>query len=107
MPEITLTRPSVYHSEGVRLLPGVNTVSDADFAKLSRNKIVQADINAGTLVVGHEAKSAPAEKPKAEAVTDQTVDTAALVELAQGDGRTTEVREAREALEAMGIDWDE
>jgi len=106
MPKITLTRPSVYESEGVRLMPGVNDVSDDDLAALNRNKIVRADMSAGILQVGHVSKPEPVAEPAPAPVKNET-DTDALIELARGDGRTTEVREAREALEGMGIDWDE
>lgn len=90
--KITLNKPSVYECEGVMLLPGDNDVKNAD--KFLANKIVQADIKAGIISL-----EAPKPEPK--------IDTDAMIAIAQGDGRTTEVREAREALEAMGIKWDE
>ena len=102
MPQVTLTQPTVYEVSGVRLLPGANSVSDADFKKLQRNKLVMADIAIGTLVVSN-ATTEPAQV-KSEPVTNDAGD---LVALAQGDGRKAEVKDARATLEEMGIDWNE
>lgn len=103
MAKVTLTRPNVYETEGVRLLPGVNDVADNDLARLTANKIVQKDINAGAIIVHHTSKP----DPEPETDVDEVAHTDALIELARGDGRTTEVREARDALESMGVTWDE
>jgi hypothetical protein len=103
MPKVTLTIPSVYETEGVRLLPGVNAVTEDQLARLTKNKHVMHDINAGVLIVGHKSTAAPVEA-KAETVV---ADTDALVTLAQGDGRRKDVQDARATLEEMGINWNE
>lgn len=69
---IELTVPSVYESEGVRLLPGKNEVDDKKAQKLLANKIVKLDIEAGKIVV---EKAKPVRKPKSETVEAETVET--------------------------------
>jgi hypothetical protein len=97
MPEVTLTRPSVYEVNGVRLMPGVNTVTAEQLSRLMSNKHVAADFARGMLVKGGDTSAD--DEP---AVVD---DADALVDLAQGDGRRSDVRSARATLEEMGIDW--
>lgn len=46
-------------------MPGANTITDDELARLTRNSGVQDDINAGVLIVGHKSKSAKPE-PKDE-----------------------------------------
>ena len=96
MKTITLTRPAPYQCEGVTLLPGKNEVSEQDIARLTRNKIVRRDINAGILKVGHgEAVQTPEPVTEPPATHDPIE---ALRELAAGDGRRKEVQEARAKL---------
>jgi hypothetical protein len=92
MPKITLTIPSVYETEGVRLLPGVNTITSDQLDALMRNGLVVADMDAGLLVLSDD-NPAP------------TIDAAALIEIAKGDARKSEVKDARAKLEEMGLDW--
>ena len=98
MKTITLTRPAPYQCEGVTLLPGKNEVSEQDIARLTRNKIVRRDIDAGILIIGHgNAAPAPAPAPEAEPAPVPD-DMEALRELAEGDGRRKDVQEARAKL---------
>ena len=92
MKTITLTRPAPYQCEGVTLLPGKNEVSEQDIARLTRNKIVRRDIDAGILIIGHGST------PPAPAPEPEPVDMDALRELAEGDGRRKDVQEARAKL---------
>ena len=94
MKTITLTRPAPYQCEGVTLLPGENEVSEQDIARLTRNKIVRRDIDAGILIIGH-GNAAPAPDAEPEPEPD---DMEALRELAEGDGRRKDVQEARAKL---------
>jgi hypothetical protein len=99
MTKVTLTVPSVYEVNGVRLLPGVNNLNEDQLARLTRNKLVMADIEAGTLVVG-SAETAETIEGSAD-----PIDEAALIKAANGDARRKATQEARAALKAMGIDW--
>lgn len=94
MKTITLTRPAPYQCEGVTLMPGKNQVPDDSVARLTRNKIVRRDIDAGILIIGH-GNSAPLPEPAPAALPDD-LDT--LRELAEGDGRRKDVQEARAKL---------
>lgn len=87
---ITLTRPAPYQCEGVTLIPGDNTVTADQLAKLMRNPAVSRDINAGILKIGH-GSPAPTPEPEADNLD-------ALRELADGDGRRRDVQEARAKL---------
>ena len=99
MKTITLTRPAPYQCEGVTLLPGKNEVSEQGIARLTRNKIVRRDIDAGILIIGH-GSTAPDPAP-APAPAPAPVDMDALRELAEGDGRRKDVQEARAKLAEM------
>lgn len=96
MKKITLTRPTVYESQGVRLMPGDNVVTADQLAALMRNKIVVQDINLGILRVGHGEAPSPA----FEVAPDDDID--ALKALAAGDGRRADVKEARRRLAELG-----
>ena len=64
MKKITNNLPTVYETEGVRLLPGENTVDDDKAKKLEANKHVRAAMERGDLAVSKGAampkKTAPA-----------------------------------------------
>ena len=95
---ITLTRPAPYQCEGVTLIPGENTVTADQLARLMRNPAVSRDINAGILKIGHgapEPKPEPTPEPKPEPEAD---DLEALRKLAEGDGRRRDVQDARAKL---------
>jgi hypothetical protein len=91
MPSVTLTQPTVYETEGVRLLPGANSITAAQLNRLMGNKHVAADFASGLLLV--DKASAPAN------------DVTALQEAARGDARRKATRDARAQLEAMGEVW--
>ena len=95
---ITLTRPAPYQCEGVTLIPGENTVTADQLARLMRNPAVSRDINAGILKIGHGAP-APKPEPKPELTPEpEADDLEALRELAEGDGRRRDVQDARAKL---------
>lgn len=62
--KMKLNQPTVYETEGVRLMPGANDVDPKRAEKFLANKMVQADMKAGIIDVekrGRPAKSADAE----------------------------------------------
>ncbi len=91
MKKITLTRPAPYQCEGVTLIPGDNTVTADQLAKLMRNPAVSRDINAGILKIGHGAAEKAEPTPAADGLD-------ALRDIAAGDGRRRDVQEARAKL---------
>jgi hypothetical protein len=63
--KITLTKATVYETEGVRLIAGENDLTGVDTATFMKNPLVKADIESGLLVVEKPAAKAAA-KPAAK-----------------------------------------
>jgi hypothetical protein len=64
--KITLTKPTVYECEGVVLMPGDNEVPLNKAKKLLENKIVQRDVELGTIVLYRDDKPLHLRKSKAK-----------------------------------------
>lgn len=88
--------PEVRNTTGRSLTLMDTTIPAGSVASISGDALATHDaralINAGSLIVHHAPKSEP-------------IDIDALRDLADGDGRTTEVREARDTLESLGETW--
>lgn len=100
MPKINYKLPNVYTANEVRLLPGINTVTDAELKSLASHPGVRLRVEAGHIDLVEDKGDGG--KPRAVkdviAEVGQTFDLAALEALKEADGRPGVVKAVDEQI---------
>jgi hypothetical protein len=100
MPKIHYKLPNVFTANDIRLLPGINTVSDEALKSLMSHPGVKLRVDAGHIEVIDDKAAAGKQRAVKDVVSEvgQTFDLAALEALKDEDGRPGVVKAVDEQI---------